>query len=114
MNLSLLYHLRGVTNDCRAIALNLPSLAAGVCAPKPTKPFAAEVIAECLIIMFNISIVPISIYIRSNALYNSTGNHYCPNHYFTIIAQKIKSSQMLVFDERGKPENSGRKPVKAE
>ena len=32
-----------------------------------------------------------------------------PNHYFTIIVQQIKSSPMLVFDEKGKPEYPGKK-----
>ena len=43
---------------------------------------------------------------QANALYNSVGNQHCPNHYFTIIVQQIKSSQMLVFDERGKTSQS--------
>jgi len=45
--------------------------------------------------------------IKINALYNSTGNQHCPNHHFPIIiiiVQQIKSSQTLVFDERGEPE----------
>ena len=32
-------------------------------------------------------------------------NQHCPNHYFTIII--YKSNQVLVFDERGKPEYPG-------
>lgn len=30
------------------------------------------------------------------------------NHYFAIIVQQIKSSQLLVSDERGKPEIPGK------
>ena len=58
-------------------------------------------------IMFNISIAQISMYI-SNALYNSTGNQHWRDHCFIIIVQQIKSSQMLIFDERGKQEYPGK------
>ena len=56
--------------------------------------------------MFNISIVQISMWIWSNALYNSKGNQI--NIAQITILQKLflfnKSNQMLVFDDRGKPE----------
>ena len=57
--------------------------------------------------MFNISIAQISIWIWSNALYNSRGNqiNIAQIIIFTIIIHK--SNQMLVFDERGKPEYPG-------
>ena len=39
-------------------------------------------------------------------------NQHCPNHYFTTIipqikSNQVKSNQLLVFDERGKPEYQG-------
>ena len=57
--------------------------------------------------MFNISIAQISIWIWSNALYNSRGNqiNIAQIIIFTIIIHK--SNQMLVFDERRKPEYPG-------
>ena len=61
-----------------------------------------------MMMMFNISIAQINMYEWSNALYNSAGNQHCPNQYFTIIVQQIKSSPMLVFDEKRKPEYPGK------
>ena len=63
-----------------------------------------------IIIMLNISIAQISIWTWSNALYNSTGNQL--NNAQIIILQllftnQINSNQMLVFDERVKPEYPG-------
>ena len=55
-----------------------------------------------MMMMFNISIAQMV----KCALHYSTGKQHCPNHFFTvIIVQQIKSSQMLLFDERGKPED---------
>ena len=52
--------------------------------------------------MFNISIAQMV-----KCALHSTGKQQCPNHFFTvIIVQQIKSSQMLLFDERGKPEDA--------
>ena len=34
-------------------------------------------------------------------------NQHCPNHYFYNHYSQIKSNEMLVFDERGKPEYPG-------
>ena len=51
--------------------------------------------------MFNISIAQISIWTWSNALYNSRGNQ------INIAQMIIFTNQMLVFDERGKPEYPG-------
>ena len=60
------------------------------------------------VIMFNISIAQISIWIWSNALYSFWG--YKINiAQITIVTVVIhKSNQMLVFDERGKPEYPGK------
>ena len=58
--------------------------------------------------MFNISIARISIWIWSNALYSFRANQI--NIAQIIIYNQysqIKSSQMMVFDERGKPEYPG-------
>ena len=70
----------------------------------PTRESVIIIIIIIIIIMFNIFIAQISIWIWSNALCNS--NQHCPNLYFTIIIHK--SNQMLVFDERGKPEYPGK------
>ena len=45
--------------------------------------------------------------------FSRKSNQHCPNHYFTIIIIIIHKSnqikcQMLVFDERGKPEYPGK------
>ena len=50
-------------------------------------------------------LIKVGLYIRSNVIYNSKGNQHCPNQYFTIFVQQIKSSQMLLFDKNGKPQN---------
>ena len=69
--------------------------------------------------MFNTSIAQISTWIWSNALYSSRGNQINIAQ-ITIIWQlllftnQVESNQMLVFDERGKPEYPGEKPLMAE
>ena len=65
-----------------------------------------------IIIMFNISIAQISIWIWSNALYNSNGNQINITQITTLqllFTNQINSNQMLLFDERGKPEYPGKK-----
>ena len=60
---------------------------------------------------FYISIAQISIWIWWNALYNSRGNQINIAQITILqllLTNQIKSNQMLVFDERGKPEYPGK------
>jgi len=43
-----------------------------------------------------------------NLQFKRKSNQHCSNNYFTIIFPQIKSNQMLVLDERGKPEYPGK------
>ena len=64
---------------------------------------------------FNISVAQISMWIWSTVLCNSRGNQINIAEItilqfiiIIIIIPQIKSSQILVFDERGKPEYRGK------
>ena len=61
-----------------------------------------------IIIMFNISTAQISMWIWSNALYKSRGNQINLAQITILQLMFNKSNQMLIFDERGKPEYGGR------
>ena len=62
--------------------------------------------------MFNIFVAQISIWIWSNALNNSRGNQINIAQIsilqLLLFTNQIKSNQMLVFDERAKPEYPGK------
>ena len=45
--------------------------------------------------IINVSVAQIGIYVSSNTLYSYTGNKRCPDHYFAIIIQQVKSNRML-------------------